>query len=246
MANLLCTDTELQTVANAIRSKGNTSAALGFPTGMKNAIDALNVGANLSPAAAAGDIRNGKKAVVNRQTITGSMSEKAAATYNTSSSDQSIAANQYLTGAQTIKAVTTSNLSAGNIKSGVVVKVGDANSAGRIANITGTYKSTAVTTTTEKTYTKSMSFSLPAGDVGRRSGGSVKVPRDDNEYIYKAEAIGVSITGSAEIIVWVRNGGPATGIMGNIDVELANSDTGACSGSITGIRYWTAKGTVTV
>lgn len=64
---------------------------------------------------------------------------KAAATYNTSTSDQSIAAGQYLTGAQTIKAVTTSNISAGNIKVGVNVKVGDANSAGRIKNITGTF-----------------------------------------------------------------------------------------------------------
>lgn len=37
----LCKDTELQTVANAIRSKGGTSASLSFPTGMKNAIDAI-------------------------------------------------------------------------------------------------------------------------------------------------------------------------------------------------------------
>jgi len=65
--------------------------------------------------------------------------DKAAATYNTSTSDQTIAAGYYLTGAQTIKAVTTSNISAENIKSGVVVQVGDANSAGRIKNVTGTY-----------------------------------------------------------------------------------------------------------
>ena len=64
---------------------------------------------------------------------------KAAATYNTSTSDQSIAAGYYLSGAQTIKAVTTSNISAANIKKGVTIKVGDANSATRIANVTGTY-----------------------------------------------------------------------------------------------------------
>ena len=66
-------------------------------------------------------------------------STKAATTYNTSTSDQTIASGTYLTGAQTIKAVTTSNIAAGNIKKGVAVKVGDANSAGRIANVTGTF-----------------------------------------------------------------------------------------------------------
>jgi hypothetical protein len=71
--------------------------------------------------------------------VKGSIPSKAAATYNTSTSDQSIASGQYLSGTQTIKAVTTSNISAGNIKKGVNIKVGDANSAGRIANVTGTY-----------------------------------------------------------------------------------------------------------
>jgi len=143
MALRMTNDDELATVANAIRSKGGTSAALGFPTGMANAIGALNVGTGLSPAASAADIRSGKKAVVDRTTLTGSMTEKAAATYNTSSSDQSISANQFLAGAQTIKAVTTSNIDAANIKKGVTVKVGDANSAGRIKDVTGTYTSDA-------------------------------------------------------------------------------------------------------
>ena len=44
---------------------------------------------------------------------TGSMSEKAAATYTPGTSDQTIAANQYLTGAQTIKG--DANLVAANI-----------------------------------------------------------------------------------------------------------------------------------
>jgi hypothetical protein len=71
--------------------------------------------------------------------VKGSIPSKAAATYNTSTSDRTIASGQYLSGTQTIKAVTTSNISAGNIKKGVNIKVGDANSAGRIANVTGTY-----------------------------------------------------------------------------------------------------------
>jgi len=74
---------------------------------------------------------------------TGTMATKAAATYNTSTSDQTISSGQYLTGAQTIKAVATSGISAANIKSGAVVKVGDANSATRIANVTGTFTSSS-------------------------------------------------------------------------------------------------------
>ena len=70
--------------------------------------------------------------------LTASVTTKGAATYNTATSDQTIAAGQYLTGAQTIKAVTTSNITAANILKGVVVKVGDANNAGRIKNVTGT------------------------------------------------------------------------------------------------------------
>lgn len=79
------------------------------------------------------------------------ITDKAAATYNTSTSDQTIAAGNYLTGAQTIKAVTTSNISAANIKAGVVVKVGDANSAGRIANVTGTFTNDATATASDIT-----------------------------------------------------------------------------------------------
>ena len=71
--------------------------------------------------------------------VQGSISSLAATTYNTSTSDQTIAASQYLSGTQTIRAVTTANIDAGNIKKGVVVKVGDENDAGRIKNITGTY-----------------------------------------------------------------------------------------------------------
>lgn len=68
---------------------------------------------------------------------------KNATTYNTSSSDQTISSGQYLTGAQTIKAVTISGISVGNIKSGVTVKVGDANDDDRIAGVTGTFTSSS-------------------------------------------------------------------------------------------------------
>ena len=92
--------------------------------------------------AAAGQILSGYSGYVDGAEVKGSIGSKSAATYNTSTSDQTITAGQYLSGAQTIKAVTTSNIDAGNIKYNVNVKVGDANSSGRIKNVTGTFTST--------------------------------------------------------------------------------------------------------
>ena len=90
--------------------------------------------------AVAGNVLSGKTFYSDSYTKqTGSITSKAAATYNTSSSDQTISAGQYLSGAQTIKAVTTENITAGNIKQGVTVKVGDANDDDRILSVTGTY-----------------------------------------------------------------------------------------------------------
>lgn len=90
-------------------------------------------------AAAAGQLLSGYSAWVNGAEIKGSIGSKGAATYNTSTSNQSISAGQYLSGAQTFRAVTTANISAGNIKSGVTITVGDAGSATRIANVAGTF-----------------------------------------------------------------------------------------------------------
>lgn len=44
MADYLVTDTELTSVANAIRTKGGTSANLSFPTGFVSAIEAIATG----------------------------------------------------------------------------------------------------------------------------------------------------------------------------------------------------------
>ena len=71
--------------------------------------------------------------------LTASVTTKAATTYHPSSSQQTIASGTYLTGTQTINAVTTTNLTAANIKSGVVVQVGDSSDSDCVTSVTGTY-----------------------------------------------------------------------------------------------------------
>lgn len=143
-------------IAEALRSKYETTdtftaddfdtAILNIPAGGVDTSDATATAADiLSPKTAY--IADGSKA-------TGSISSKAAATYNTSTSDQTISSGQYLSGAQTIKAVTTSNISAANIKHGVVIKVGDANDDDRIATATGSYYNDGGTYTLSSVGTK--------------------------------------------------------------------------------------------
>lgn len=92
--------------------------------------------------AAAGQILSGYSAYYNgSDEIKGSISSKGAQTYYVASSDRTIAAGQYLSGAQTIKAVTTAGISAGNIRKGVTVKVGDASDDDRLVSVPGTYSS---------------------------------------------------------------------------------------------------------
>lgn len=102
------------------------------------------------------DVRNGKKFFGANGEATGSMAEKAAATYSPSTSVQTINANQYLAGAQTIEAVTTTNLQASNIVAGVTVKVGTTSDDDSIASIAGTVQ---VPIITQDSTTKVLSIS---------------------------------------------------------------------------------------
>ena len=117
----------------------NPSISVDSSTGLITA--SVSASKSITPTVSPGYVSTGTAGTA---TVSGSatsqLTAKAAATYNTSTNNQTIAPGQYLTGTQTIRAVTTSNITAANIRKGVVVKVGDAGSSGRIINLTGTYE----------------------------------------------------------------------------------------------------------
>ena len=92
----------------------------------------------------AADIRNGKKAVGANGEVTGSMTEKAAASYNPAATDQTINGNQYLAGAQVIKKVTLNNLLSQYIAQGVIVEVGCEDDPDCVASVQGALSSVVV------------------------------------------------------------------------------------------------------
>lgn len=100
--------------------------------------DARFYDTSTSTTTSTADVRNGKKYFDAGGEKTGTMAEKAAATYKPSTSAQTIAASQYLAGAQTIEAVVTSGISASNIVEGAVVKVGTTSDDDSIISVTGT------------------------------------------------------------------------------------------------------------
>ena len=112
---------------------------LEYPDGFKEAIDGLVLLKDGTADATAypNDIRRGKTAYSKGVKYTGRMTEKAAATYHPSGSDQTIYGGQYLDGNQTIKGVTVAGLAAADVRSGVTVKIGDADDDDRIMSVTG-------------------------------------------------------------------------------------------------------------
>lgn len=123
---------------------------------------------SVTPSVTAGYISSGTAGNSN-VSLTASVTTKAAATIYPSSSDQSISASTYLTGAQTIKGVAVSNtLTAENVKSGVVVTIGDSSDADRIMSVTGTYSGGSVQfdtkTATASNYPVSLQFTSMKGE----------------------------------------------------------------------------------
>ena len=107
---------------------------------------------SVTPSVTAGYVSSGTAGNSN-VSLTASVTTQAAQTIHPSSTDQSIGASRYLTGAQTIKAVTTTNLTADNIKSGVIVKIGDSTDDDCVTSVTGTYSGGASIQTKTGTFT---------------------------------------------------------------------------------------------
>ena len=120
--------------ATAPASISGTSATVSTGTNTLT----LSKTVSVTPSVSAGYVSSGT-AGNSAVSLTASVTTQAAQTIHPSSSDQTIASGRYLTGTQTIKAVTTTNLTAANIKSGVVVEVGDSTDSDCVTKITGTY-----------------------------------------------------------------------------------------------------------
>ncbi len=78
--------------------------------------------------------------------LTATVATQGARVISPSTTDQIITSGTYLTGNTTVKAIQLSNLTAANIKSGVMVKVGDELDDDCVAGITGTFTSDATAT----------------------------------------------------------------------------------------------------
>ena len=123
----------------------------------------------LTPDVTAGYIASGteRNATVS---LTANLATKTAATIHPSTSDQQIDAITFIAGNQVIKGVTTTNLTADNIKSGVVVKIGDSTDDDCVTSVTGSYTggggslSVDTKTVTASNYPVSISFSSMKGE----------------------------------------------------------------------------------
>lgn len=135
--------TDVTNYASATVSSGSATA----PATISGTSATLSTGTNtitltktvsVTPSVTAGYVSSGT-AGNSSVSLTANVTTQAAQTLYPSSSDQTITGSKYLTGTQTFKAVTTTNLTADNIKSGVVVQVGDSSDSDRVLSVTGTY-----------------------------------------------------------------------------------------------------------
>lgn len=161
MADYLTTDTELTSVANAIRTKGGTSSALVYPTGFVSAIQNLPSGGGTDVSdttAVAGDVLSGKYFhIADGTKVQGTIASKTSSDVTTSNNVVTIPAGHYASqvqktvgtaqAAQTITPTTSDQtIASGKYLTGTQTIKGDANLvAGNIKNgttifgVMGTY-----------------------------------------------------------------------------------------------------------
>ena len=127
-----------KTISNGSATPAASISATGATVSTGTNTLTLSKTVSNTPQVSAGYVSSGTSGNTS-VSLTGSVTTQAAQTIHPSTSDQTINSGRYLTGNQTIKAVTTSNLTADNIKSGVVVKVGDSSDDDCVASVTGSY-----------------------------------------------------------------------------------------------------------
>lgn len=128
MADYLTTDTELTSIANAIRTKGGTSASLEYPTDFVTAIGNIQTGTDDSDATlnSNGQLLNGVTAYSKGTKYTGNIPSKSSSDLTASVLTVTAPSGYYASNAT--KTLADSNLVAGNIKNGTT-----------IFGVTGTY-----------------------------------------------------------------------------------------------------------
>ena len=113
----LTTESEITSIANAIRSKGGTLDFLTYPTGFVTAIEEIQTGGALQSKSVTPT--ESSVTVVPDIGYDGLSQVSVDAIYTPTTTNQTIASDQYLSGAQTIAG--DSNLIAGNIKNGTTI-----------------------------------------------------------------------------------------------------------------------------
>lgn len=196
---------------------------------------------NVTPTVSAGYVSSGTAGKI---TVNGSNTQqltvKAASTYNVNTSNQTIASGQYLTGTQTIRGVTTSNISAANIKSGVVVKVGDSADDDRITGVTGTFTAANTVSSGQTAAGASQILSGYSGFVdGAEVKGNIATKTSSN-----LTASGATVTVPAGYYASQATKSVATATHAKPTASI-NSSTGVVTASHTQAAGYVAAGTTT-
>lgn len=167
---------------------------------------------------------------------------KTAETFHPSTSDQTISSGKLLTGDQTIKGVTVTNLTAGNIKDGVTVEIGDSTDSDCVTSVTGTYegdspnlqaKTNIDPTTSSQTITYDSGYDgLSSVQINAMPSGTAGTPTATKGTVSNHS---VSVTPSVTNTTGYINGGTKTGTAVTVSASELVSGTKSISANGTGI-----------